>query len=313
MRLIENNVIAWNKDEIEKYVVSLKASGRRSNYINNLIVTWNLYNKFTGTTGAHVKFFKPEPVNKSTMSDEEIEAFLKLENPTVTQKHRTGKLMTKKIFTDESWERRTLFWSCCAFGGLRMNEAAKLTVNDLDFGRNVFLINNPTNIKKSRLIPIAPHLSTKLQEYIKGLDGPLLFPSERNGAPYGSSVWWRDFQSRIERIGVKRSNLTPYSLRHSFCVQMLDAEAPFPVVMAAMGHSKPETTLQYVHLSVKNVERAMARLPLVRKYADPRNILVALLDSVGKLFERDERFEKTIEDKGDEVVIRIKIKKPDAL
>lgn len=49
--------------------------------------------------------------------------------------------------------------------------------------------------------------------------------------------------------------------------------------------------------------------PLIRKASDPRSLLLALLDAVTRLFEKDERFEKTVDDHGEEVVIRVRIKK----
>lgn len=308
LKRLNDSLSVWSNDQLELFLARLKQEGKRNSYINRYIVVWNQYNRFKGLTNPQVKLYKKQPFNKSILSDEEIEQIISLPNPTVTQRHRTGKLMIKRNYSDEEWEKWSLYWECCAFSGMRMNETAKLTVSDIDFGRNVFIVNNPTEIKASRQIPIAPHLQEKLKSFIQKIDTELLFPSARTGKPVDSASWWRNFQHRIDRIGIKRTNLTPYSLRYSFCNALLDSEASFPVVMHAMGHKKPETTLHYTQLSVKRIETAMKKLPLIRKYSDPRALLIAYLKTTSELFEYDNRYKKIIQDNGNGVMIKIDIK-----
>lgn len=245
------------------------------------------------------------------MSDEEIEAFLGLPCPFQRAIHRTGKVFFRPTDT-KRWERMTLFWKICAYTGMRPGEVAHLEIESVDFGRGVFVLTDTKTVP--RLVPIPPNIKESIDWYCKSLLGKFLFPSARGGnhngtGPVVDSVDWHyDFHRRIDRLGIKRTNLTPYSLRHSLITRLLEEDVNLFKVQKIVGHRRIETTAQYTHLTTKDIQEAIRKHPLIRKATDPRSILRALLDTCNSLFEKDERFEKRVEDLGDEIIIRIKVK-----
>lgn len=69
----------------------------------------------------------------------------------------------------------------------------------------------------------------------------------------------RGVQGMLEKY-VKAAGLddvTPHSLRHTFCKTLLDAGASLPEVAALAGHESLETTRRYCEPSIKDLERTV--------------------------------------------------------
>jgi len=97
--------------------ITFKRLSCKASYVNHYVDfagVWSDYQKYLGNPVDErfysLKYFKIEPTNKSTMSDEEIEAFLKLEPPCHTFKHfRTGRIV-KVYNTKRNYAHWTLFF-----------------------------------------------------------------------------------------------------------------------------------------------------------------------------------------------------------
>lgn len=279
--------------QIVSFFLKLKSTGRKNHHINKYISVLNTINTFHPLLYIPT-YFKAEPAGiKSTMSDQEIESFLNLPCPTKVHTSRYGK---KTIcFTDpKGYIRYTMFWKICAFSGMRMGEVAHLTVDRVDFGRNVFILVE-TKTNTPRMVPIAPNIVQDLKAYISELETDVLFPSARGGKYKGDVIddvdWNYNFKKRIERLGIKRKGLTPYSFRHSMCTRLLEEDVSFPKVMKIMGHKRAETTLQYEHLTTKDIQTAVLKHSLIQRSTDPENILNSLAQKVEEFnIRHDNRF-----------------------
>jgi len=190
------------------------------------------------------------------MSDAEIEAFLSLPPPTNGERVKNNYAV---------W---TLFFKILAYSGMRPGEVAHLAIDRVDFGRQVFVLED-TKTNTPRYVPIAPALLSDLTDHIKTLTGDKLFPSTRGGKFRQNGVvndvdWGYNFHSRIKRLGIKRKNLRPYSLRPSFITRMLDEDVNIFKVQKIVGHRQISTTAHYTHLTTKDITRAINKDPLSR-------------------------------------------------
>jgi len=255
--------------KVYDYLATLQTAGRKGSYLNDYIDTLHVYGKYLKTAIYEtLSYFPEDDYEKATMSDEEIEKFLTLPCPVTTRRDsRTGKTVSYPMGL-KRWRVKTMFWQCLAYTGARPGEIATLTVNDVDFGRQVFSVTGKTG---QRLIPIPGHLLDPLQEYIKTLDGDFLFPStqgginKRQGLPViDDTDWGYDFHQRIKRLGIKRKNLTPYSLRHSFITRMLDEDINVFKVQDIVGHKRLETARGYYHMTTKRLIKTISQDPLSR-------------------------------------------------
>ena len=270
---------------VVKYLLSLKDQGRKGTYLNDYVDLMHLWDDCFGTHEFdELTYFPEEEFMQATMSDEEIEAFLSLEAPVVTRKSKWGTVDTYVL--DRRWGMKTLFWKIMAWTGMRPGEVAHIRVQDVDFGRNVFLL-HPEWVKTNdyRLVPIPPRVKDELQEYIRTLSGEHLFPAAnggvtRQGGVINDVAWGYDFHQRIKRLGIKRNNLRPYSLRPSFITRLLAEDVSIFKVQRIVGHSRIDTTAHYTHLVTKDLQDAIEKDPMAAKGLKKTKLLQQELDRI---------------------------------
>ena len=118
--------------------------------------------------------------------------------------------------------------------------------------------------------------------------------------------WSKNFHLRLDRLGIKRKNLSVYSLRHSMITRLIEEDVSLFRIQKLVGHHNITTTAKYVHLASKDMEEALKKHPMVRRSTDPQSILRALVESV-KSFKLglDDRF--TYELKETEGSLEVKV------
>lgn len=282
LRRTNNNL---NRDSVDNLFVQMKEEGKSARYINTLIGALRAYAKFAGLEDLYdLKEYKELRALKSTMSDDEIEAFLSLPCPKTRIVHpKTGKVF-ERINSKAGYDVWTQFFSIMAYTGMRTGEVAKLTVDDIDFGRQIFTLKD-TKTNDNRLVPIPPNITASLREYVKEKDH-YLFPSANGGRHLGGPPivdnvdWHYNFHTRIRAMGIKRKGLTPYSLRHSFITRMLEEDVNIFKVQKIVGHRRLETTANYTHLTTKDIQTAIRKLPLIRKATNPREKLKSIIEAL---------------------------------
>lgn len=273
--------------QVSSLLATLKEQGKSNAYLNTLINSVRLYAQFKVLAPELQRYhqFNKTTSIKSTMSDAEIETFLGLFCPFHADAKR--------------WQIYTVFWSIIAFTGMRPGECAKLKASDIDFGRGIIQIRT-SKTNQPGVVPIPANITPLITGYLTDKEAEeYLFPSKLGGAHYsagGEAVidnvdWHYDWKKRIKLIGLKRNNLTPYSLRHSYATRLLEENVSLFHVKKLMRHSDLKSTLVYEHLTTKDLIEAQQKLPLVRRGTDPRKILRAMGDLVkGFRIEEDNRF-----------------------
>jgi integrase len=74
---------------------------------------------------------------------------------------------------------------------------------------------------------------------------------------------------RTRRMLTALSHANPHRFRHTFGADMARAGVRLPVLQKMMGHAEPETTLQYINLSMADIAAAYRKAMAVieRRYA----------------------------------------------
>jgi integrase len=272
LKRLKKHVPDLSPEKIKEHLSVLFENGRKGTYLNAYVDVLHMYGRYLDcTTYTTLRYFPEEQFVKATMSDTEIEAFLALDAPLMSRPDvRTGKMMHYR-YAANRWQVKTLFWKILAFTGMRPGEVAHLTVDSVDFGQGIFIVTGKTG---PRIVPIAKHLTAELTTYIQQLTTTALFPStqggtSRQGGVMSDVVWGYDFHQRIKRLGIKRKNLTPYSLRHSFITRMLDEGINLYPLQNIVGHKQGSpTTSTYYHMATKTMARTLAKDPLSRSRMD---------------------------------------------
>jgi integrase len=266
LRTLQKSIPDLNAEDISKRLVVLYNNGNKGRSLNLYLHTLRIYGRYLKTDVYNtIDFFPEEAIHKTTMSDAEIEAFLALPPPTVTRYHWKSKGLISYVYDAKGWKVSSLFWKIFAFSGMRPGEVSSLTVDQIDFGRQVFIARGKTG---QRNVPIAPILLPQLQAHITSLKTDYVFPVKRGLKSHGMSKtqWSKDFRGRIARLGIKRKGLTAHSLRHSFITRMLDENINLYTVQNIIGHKQGSPiTAQYYHYGTKRGQAAIKQDPLSRK------------------------------------------------
>jgi integrase/recombinase XerD len=157
----------------------------------------------------------------------------------------------------------------CYGAGLRIGEATKLKVNDIDSQRMVIRVREGKG-RKDRYTMLSPRLLEVLRSYWRATR-PIdwLFPSfwrqERHIHQGSLSQACRD-ASRTSGIGKR---VTAHTLRHSFATHLLDNGTDIRVIQVLLGHSRIETTAHYTAVSTKLIGQTPSPLDLDGKARKP--------------------------------------------
>lgn len=145
--------------------------------------------------------------------------------------------------------------------GIRLGEAVRADVQDLDLREGVLLVRNGKG-KKDRVVPVQGRAALALDTYltearpelVKRFD-PALFISR-----YGSRLQLSGLRAVVQRhgqaIGVK---LSPHTLRHTCATHLLKGGADVRHVQAILGHRSLTTTALYTRVAVEDLRQVLRR------------------------------------------------------
>ena len=145
--------------------------------------------------------------------------------------------------------------------GIRLGEAARADVSDLDLRQRILLVRSGKG-KKDRVVPVPGRAAIALDVYladarselVKGADQSL-FVSRHGGRL--SLVGLRAIVKRHGRaIGV---TVTPHGLRHTCATHLLRGGADIRHVQELLGHRCLATTALYTRVAIEDLRQVLAR------------------------------------------------------
>jgi integrase/recombinase XerD len=165
----------------------------------------------------------------------------------------------------KTWRDRALLW-VLASTGARIGEVVQARVADLS--PEALTINGKTG---TRGVPLGPEARRALVWYLRhrpGLDGSAPLFQSRQGRL--SERRARDVvYASCRKAGIRPRG--PHSFRHAAAARWLRAGVPLVVVAAALGHSRPSTTLDhYSTVIAGDLARGLSADPLWAESATHR-------------------------------------------
>jgi len=132
--------------------------------------------------------------------------------------------------------------------GLRVGEAVRLKVNDIDSQRNLIHIRGAKG-KKDRYTLLSSVLLEKLREYYK-IYKPreYLFEGGNGRIHLAERSVQNVFKRAIKNAGIKKQ-ITVHTLRHSFASHLLESGTDLRYIQEILGHASSRTTEIYTHVS----------------------------------------------------------------
>jgi integrase/recombinase XerC/integrase/recombinase XerD len=151
--------------------------------------------------------------------------------------------------------------------GLRISECASLTWANLNFAEELVRVWGKGS--KERIVPLTKASIKWLCKYkdFQSKNAIPCFPSNflfsKNGEkPYNTRKLYSDIHNLLRSIGWE-GKASPHVLRHTFATHLLENGANIVTVQKLLGHSNPNTTQIYTHVSAEMLKDSL-------KQAHPR-------------------------------------------
>ena len=171
--------------------------------------------------------------------------------------------------------------------GLRIGEALKLTLRDVDVIERIITVRD-TKFFKTRIVPIGPKLAGELAVYIQrrrqlplpsGDDSRLFTTKTGRGWPYPHVITLFQKVRRAAGIGSATGECRPpriHDLRHTAAVHRVvawyrtgrDVQRLLPRLATYLGHIDIKSTQRYLHMTTDLLQEASQRFA---KYAQSEN------------------------------------------
>jgi len=167
--------------------------------------------------------------------------------------------------------------------GLRISEALRLTLADVDTGAGTLRIRDTKN-GENRTVPVTGRLAATLEGYIAAAHpapepGDHVFYSVAPGRPVNQSTIYVRFRGYLADAGIPHftGGPHPHSLRHGFAVANLrrwaaqgaDLSVMLPYLACYMGHADLRGTQYYLRLTADAYPEVMARAQVRFGYVIP--------------------------------------------
>jgi site-specific recombinase XerD len=145
--------------------------------------------------------------------------------------------------------------------GLRVSEAARLKISDIDSKRMVIRIRRGKG-KKDRYSILSHVALEALREYWKRYrPKEWLFPSRFPGKPLTERSIQRTFKKAKALASINKP-VSINTLRHTFATHLLEAGTDLHHIQLLLGHKSPKTTTIYLHVSQKELIGIVSPLDL---------------------------------------------------
>ncbi len=145
--------------------------------------------------------------------------------------------------------------------GLRISEAARLKIADIDSSRMLVRVEAGKG-GKDRYVMLSPRLLDILRSYWR-LAWPKprywLFPGRDATKPIDVTILHAACRCAVEVAGLDKG-VTPHVLRHCFATHLLEAGTDIRIIQVLLGHANLSTTMRYTQVSTQTIGKTKSPL-----------------------------------------------------
>jgi site-specific recombinase XerD len=155
--------------------------------------------------------------------------------------------------------------------GLRASDIANLSFVNFDWSKSRITLQQYKTGKEIEL-PLLTEIGEAIINYLRfgrpQSNSPNVFLSAR--APYRPMTGYAvsgAVRQIIEASGIciGQRKHGPHSMRHSLASRLLEHEVSLPVISESLGHEKTETTMAYLRIDIKSLQKCALDVPAVNQ------------------------------------------------
>jgi site-specific recombinase XerD len=154
-------------------------------------------------------------------------------------------------------------------GGLRVSEAARLKVAEIDSNRMMLRIEQGKG-GKDRYVMLSTHLLEILRSYWRvARPTHWLFPGRDDGHPIDPVIVHAACRTACAVSGLGK-RVTVHTLRHSFATHLLEGGTDIRIIQVLLGHRSLATTARYTQVSTRTIQKTLSPLDRLNLDVGPR-------------------------------------------
>ncbi|MBQ6588078.1 MAG: tyrosine-type recombinase/integrase [Butyrivibrio sp.] len=174
--------------------------------------------------------------------------------PRIMSAYEIESLLSQEFTDDAIGKRDKAILEIMYATGLRTSELVELELGNIDMSLNCL------RFGQDRVIPYGQKAKEALNEYLLYARDEMLADKSGNeqhvfvnykGIPMSRQGLWKLIKTYVKRAGIDM-NITPYSLRHSFTMHLIENGADLGAVQEMMGISDASTLSKYARAKGKN-------------------------------------------------------------
>jgi integrase/recombinase XerD len=147
-------------------------------------------------------------------------------------------------------------------GGLRVSEVIRLRPADIDSQRMMIRVVDGKR-SRDRYTLLSPRLLEELRAYWRAYrPRTWLFPGPKGDRPFRDDKAREVYNVAKAKAGIKKGG-SIHVLRHCFATHLLEAGVDLRTIQILMGHASISSTVWYLHLTRKTLERTHSPLDLL--------------------------------------------------
>ena len=191
----------------------------------------------------------------------EKEIFKKIKNPKPEKKIPIvlTKEEIKKLLSVTKNSKHKLLLEFMYSSGLRVSEAVKMKVNDLDLSEKMGKITSGKG-RKDRYIILSEIMIESLMRYLKNREEESEYVF--SGIKYGHlsiRMAQKLIKSSARKAGIKK-RVFCHALRSSFATHLLESGTDIRIIQELLGHSNLSTTERYTKVSTEQLKKVKSPL-----------------------------------------------------
>ncbi|MBN1526803.1 MAG: site-specific tyrosine recombinase XerD [Candidatus Omnitrophica bacterium] len=236
------------RDDITRYLLSLKDKGLSSNSISRALVAVKMFYRFL----VQERFIKDDVAG--VLESPKLMRPL----PNVLGMAEVDKLLGAPDVRDWMGIRDKAALELMYATGMRVSELVNLTIDGLNL--DIGFIKCKGKGDKERIVPIGKKAKESIVRYMEKVRPKLLKNRQdqhlflsRLGRKVSRQSFWKIIK-RCARIARIKREIAPHTLRHSFATHLLERGADLRVVQELLGHSDISTTQIYTHINKERLK-----------------------------------------------------------
>ena len=235
------SIASTNRANVLAYLVSLQQQGKAPSTISRTLASLRSFYMYVIDSGVDMK---DPTLNLETPK-------VMRQSPNILTTDEVELLLAQPRRDDVKGLRDRAMLELLYASGIKVSELIGLQVSDVNLEDGFIKCSTYTH---QRIVPIGKFAVSALETYMNKARGHFLLDDNighlflnRNGAKLSRQGFWKILKHYRKMAGIEKE-ITPYTLRHSFAMHLLENGADLKAVSQMLGHSDISATQVYSQL-----------------------------------------------------------------